>query len=150
MQTNNVDSLDDAYLNYYKASEIEPSAQSFLGMGMVFLEKKMYPQAKHYLYKAYSIDENDSISNYYLAKFAFHKRDYTRAIYYFKRAYEMGLSDNYDTNYSLGVLYEKVGDLEASKIYYQNAQNLNTNARLSENINRVNALEKTKEKYTRN
>lgn len=123
--TKNKELLNKAYLSYYKASEIEPSASSYLGMGMVFIEKKLNSRAKKYLYMAYSIDENDATTNYYLAKFSYQNEDYLRALEFYKKAYENGLSENYDVNFKLGSIYEKVGDISKAKVFYQSALLLN-------------------------
>lgn len=143
--------LDKAYLHYYKASELEPSASSYLGMGMVFLEKKMYARAKNYLYKAYSVDENDATINYYLAKFSYQNQDYIKALEFYNRAYFNGLSGNYDVNYSIAVIYEKVGDFSAAKKYYKAALRLNPNSvEVKERMAALELLETNKKKYFEN
>lgn len=126
--TKNNELLDKAYLNYYKASEITPSSSSYLGMGMVFIEKKLYSRAKKYLYKAYSLDENDATTNYYLAKYSYQNEDYLKALEFYKKAYANGLSGNYDVNLKLGAIYEKVGDISKSRVFYQSALALNPNS----------------------
>lgn len=151
IRTKNEHSLDEAYKNYFKAIEIAPSSSGFLGMGMVLLEKKLYPQAKTYLYRAYSIDENDAVSNYYLAKFSTHKQEYTKAIDFYIKAYNGGLSENYDINNSLGVLYEKVGDLEKAKTHFEKAYKLNpSDTTIKNKIASIQILERNKEKYPAN
>ena len=125
VETKNLDFLEKSYLNYYKASEIAPSASSYLGMGMVFIEKKNYKKAKQYLYKAYSIDEYDATVNYYLAKFSFENEDYLKALFFYKKAYDNGLAQNYDVNEKIATIYEKVGDVQRSKIFYELALKLN-------------------------
>ena len=121
----NNDLLDKAYLNYYKASEKQASASSYLGMGMVLMEKKLHSVAKKYLYRAYSIDERDPAANYYLAKYSEYNKDYLRALNFYKRAYEYGYSDNYEVNYNIASIYEKVGDYKKAKQFYKLASSLN-------------------------
>lgn len=125
VNTQNKQELENAYFNYYKASQTTPCASSFLGMGMVFIEKDMYSRAKIYLYKAYNIDENDAATNYYLGKFYFKNEEFVKALDFYTRAFELGLSDNYDLNLKIATIYEKVGDFEQAKNYYETAQNLN-------------------------
>lgn len=125
ISTGNEELLEKAYLNYYKAAKLEPSASSYLGMGMVFIEKKMNSQAKKYLYKAYCLDENDPVSSYYLGKFSYENEDYIKALKFYKKAYENGFSEDYQTNLKLGSIYEKLGDMPKSKIHYQLALTLN-------------------------
>ena len=125
LTTRDVALLDEAYLNYYKASEIRPTASAFLGMGIIFIEKGKMNQAKHYLYKAYSADESDAITNYYLAKFYFYEGNYLRALSFYKQSYENGLAENYDVNLKLGIIYEKVGDIGLAKQHYKIAYILN-------------------------
>ena len=125
--TQNKQELENAYFNYYKASQVTPSASSFLGMGVVFIEKNMYSRAKIYLYKAYNIDENDAATNYYLGKFYFKNEEFVKALDFYTRAYELGLSNNYDLNLKIATIYEKVGDFEQAKSYYSTVENLNPN-----------------------
>ncbi len=125
INTGNKELLDAAYLNYYKAAKLEPSASSYLGMGMVFIEKKMNSQAKKYLYKAYCLDENDPVSSYYLGKFSYENEDFIKALKFYKKAYENGFSEDYETNLKLASIYEKLGDTNNAKIHYQLALKLN-------------------------
>lgn len=139
LTTKNKELLDKAYLNYYKASEIEPSASSYLGMGMVFIEKKMNAQAKKYLYKAYSVDENDATANYYLGLYSYNNEEYLRALDFYKKAYANGLSGNYDVNLKIGTIYEKVGDISKAKRFYESALKLNSSSQ--EAKSRLKAIE---------
>lgn len=149
--TKNKELLEKAYLNYYMSSEKTPSASSYLGMGMVFLEKKMNSRAKNYLYKAYSMDENDAITNYYLAKWSALNQDYLKALDFYKRAYANGLANNYDVNLSIAAIYEKVGDLTNAKKYYQSALRLNANSfEAKVGLENIHALEQSKSKYFAN
>lgn len=146
--TKNKELLDKAYLNYYKATEIAPSASSYLGMGMVFIEKKMNARAKKYLYKAYSIDENDAITNYYLAKYSYDNEDYLKALDFYKKAYSNGLAENYDVNLKLGSIYEKVGDISKARVFYQSALTLNPNDQEIKNrLSELELLDSNKFKY---
>ncbi len=142
LTTKNKELLDKSYLNYYKASEVEPSSSSYLGMGMVFIEKKMNAQAKKYLYKAYSIDENDATANYYLALYSFNNEDYLKALHFYKKAYENGLSGNYDVNLKLGTIYEKIGDIRRARKYYKSALTLNSaSVEAKSRLDAINAIE---------
>lgn len=144
----NQELLDKAYLNYYKASEKSPSSSSYLGMGMVLMEKKLDSVAKKYLYKAYNIDEQDPATNYYLAKYSEHNKDYLRALNFYTRAYEYGYSNNYDVNYSIASIYEKVGDYEKAKRFYKLAKTLNPDiGDAQERILIIEKLEQNKYKY---
>lgn len=118
--------LENAYYYFYKASLTTPSAKSFLGMGRVFIEKEMYDKAKVYLYKAYNIDKNDAMVNYYIGCYYFKKEEYTKALSFFVRAKELGVLDGFDINYKMATIYEKVGDFELAKEFYAKAQKFNT------------------------
>ncbi len=126
IKSQNKQDLENAYLNYYKASQTNPSVSSFLGMGIVFIEKNMNAQAKAYLYKAYSIDKNDAATNYYLGILSYNNEEYVKALDYFKISYDLGLAYNYHLNLIMATIYEKVGDFELAKEYYQKAKTLNT------------------------
>lgn len=126
IKTQNKQDLENAYLNYYKASQTNPSVSSFLGMGIVFIEKNMNSRAKEYLYKAYSIDKNDAATNYYLGILSYNNEEYVKALDYFKISYDLGLAYNYHLNLIMATIYEKVGDFELAKEYYIQAKSLNT------------------------
>ena len=148
LQTKDKEQLDEAYRNYYKATEIMPTSSSYLGMGMILLEKDMDKKAKTYLYKAYSVDETDSVTNYYLAKYFEKQEDYLKALIFYKKACEFGLADNYDVNYSIGAMYEKVGDFSLAKRYYQTALKLNpTSEEIQNRLSVIEVLERNKSLY---
>lgn len=146
--TKNKELLDKAYLNYYKATETAPSASSYLGMGMIFLEKKMNSAAKKYLYKAYSIDENDATINYYLAKYSYDNEDYLKALDFYKKAYSNGLSGNCDVNLKLASIYEKIGDISNARVFYQSALMLQPETQdIKSKLRELELLEANKSKY---
>ena len=140
--------LENAYSNYYKEAQVRPSVSSFVGMGKVLIEQNNYPEAKKYLYRAYSIDKNDAITNYYLAKFSFNNQEYLRALSFFLKAYQNGLANNFDVNVQIATIYEKVGDFELAKKYYISAQNLSKeNDYFGNKIFNLDDMEANKIKY---
>ena len=65
-----------------------------------------------------------------------------------KKACEYGLSENYDVNLKMAIIYEKVGDFELAKEYYQKAQKLNPNDEfLNFKLYNLEELEANKIKY---
>ena len=144
----NKEDLENAYLYYYKSAQQSPSLAGYLGMGRVFVEKHMYPQAKKYLYSALSIDKNDAVTNYYLAILAYVNEEYVRALDFLKIAYENGLSENYDVNLKMATIYEKVGDFDLAKNFYNSASKLNSlDNQLQNKLLSIDELEGNKNKY---
>ena len=144
----NKEDLENAFLCFYKSAQINPTLESYLGMGKVFVEKNMYTNAKKYLYRALSIDKNDAFTNYYLAILAYVNEEYVKALDLFKIAYNNGLSNNYDVNLKLATIYEKVGDFELAKNFYSTAMTLDANNEtVQNNLKNINELELNKNKY---
>lgn len=140
--------LNKAYLNYYQSNLIQPTSSGYLGMGMVFIEKKMNARAKKYLYKAYSIDEKDATVNYYLGQFSYQNEEYLKALDFYKRAYDNGLSGNYEVNVKIASIYEKLGDIAVARKFYEAALELNpTSEFCEERLFQLDSLEHSVYKY---
>ena len=147
----NKEDLENAFLCFYKSAQVNPTLESYLGMGKIFVEKNMYANAKKYLYRALSINKNDAFTNYYLAILAYVNEEYVKALDLFKIAYDNGLSNNYDVNLKLATIYEKVGDFELAKNFYSTAMTLKTSDNsFQNNIQNINELELNKNKYFEN
>ncbi len=87
--------------------------------------------AKDYFYQAINLDQNHPYANFYFGEYYYRKRSYNEALKHYQIAYHNGYQDFYEINLKLGQLYEKLGDIEKAKLYYNIAKKQNTN---SENL----------------
>ena len=74
------------------------------------------------------INRKDPYLNYYLGDFYYKRRDFKRALRYFRIAYNNGYRDYYDLNYKIATIYEKFADLLKAKYYYEKAYSINPSA----------------------
>jgi len=111
------------------------------------LEKDKY--AKQSFYKATNIEYNNPFANYYFGEFYFKRRDFERAMAYFLAAYQNGYENNFELNYRLAVIYEKLGDLENSKRFYNTSYEMNPEkaAEYQQKIQQIDSLNYDKSEY---
>lgn len=120
--------LEQAMRNYYLATKIDSSKiEAVIGVARVYDAMKLDRLAKEYFFKARNIDPYSAKANFYFANFYFTRNDFLKALFYYKIAYEHGYSYNYDLNYQMAVIYEKIADLTTAKSFYLRALNLNPN-----------------------
>ncbi len=74
--------------------------------------------AKEYFFKATNLDAYNPYANQYFGDFYYKRKDYKRAINYYKIAHENGLRNKYELNYNMAVIYEKLADLPRARLYY--------------------------------
>lgn len=84
--------------------------------------------AKDYLYQAINIEPNNPFANFYSGEYYFRKRQYYDALKYYLVAYRNGYQNFYEINLKLGTIYEKLGDIEKAKIYFNKARKQNSNS----------------------
>lgn len=120
--------LDQAMRNYYLASCIDyTQINALTGLGRVYSIMRLDKLAKEYFFRALSIDPYNPKANFYFADYFFNEKDFIKSLFYYKMAYEHGYSKNYMLNYRLGIIYEKLADIETSKKFYKNALVINRN-----------------------
>ena len=76
--------------------------------------------SKSFFAQSMNLDENNPETNYLVGDYFYKRRDFKRGLRYFTKAYENGYND-YDINYKLGTIYEKLGDLCNAKRFYEYA-----------------------------
>lgn len=104
--------------------------------------------AKQNFYKAVGIEPDNSYANFYFGEFYFNGKDYNRALPYYIKAYRNNYANSYILNYRLGIIYEKLADLEKSKFYYEKALKLNPgDDNLKSKIQTINNLNYGKSEY---
>ncbi len=116
--------LKAAKYYYYQASRLDISNQNALvGMARISLYQGKTRDAKNSLMIALNVDENNPKVSYYLGEAFFAEGEYFQAIDFYNWAYSHGYQKDFNTNFKLGVCYEKLNDIEKAKIHYQNALN---------------------------
>lgn len=141
--------LEKAMRNYYLATKIDGSIiEANIGLARVYDSMKLDRLAKEYFFKARNLDPYNPKTNFYFANFYFTRNDFLKALYYYKYAYEHGFSNNYDTNYQMAVIYEKIADINTAKTFYLKALNLKpTNTTLADKIRLLDDLNYSESQY---
>jgi Tfp pilus assembly protein PilF len=134
--------LSSAMKNYYIASKINKgSIDANLGIARVYDIMNLDVLAKEYFSKSINIDNYNPKANCYFGDFYYRRDEYLRALFYYKVAYKYGYSKNYELNLKLGIIYEKLGDIESAKAFYSNALRLQPrNSELLEKIRLLDEL----------
>lgn len=117
--------LENAMRYYFIASKIDDKAtDAFVGIARVYDEMKLDTLAKEHFYKATNLDYKNAKANFYFGNFYFKRNDFLNALKYYKIAYANGYSKNYQLNLTIGIIYEKLADIETAKIFYLRALKL--------------------------
>lgn len=117
----------DRYLNsakyyYYQASRLDLSnANALVGHARVALHQNRLKDAKNVLMIALNFNEINPKVNYYLGETFFRDGEYSQAIDFFNQAYSHGFRYDYNTNYKMGLCYEKMDDIKNARYHYKNA-----------------------------
>ena len=83
--------------------------------------------SKAYFHQALKIDKNNPTTNFYFGEYYYKRKDYPRALYFYKQAAQNGYKENTDLQLKMGVIYEKLGDLLRANQYYKKAFLANPN-----------------------
>ena len=141
--------LEQAMRNYYLATKINGTIiDANTGLARVYDEMNQDRLAKEYFFKATNLSTYDPKANLYFANFYFKRNDFLNALFYYKIAYEHGFSKNYELNCQLGIIYEKIADIENAKVFYQRALSLKPNdTNLAEKIRLLDDLNYGESQY---
>lgn len=97
--------------------------------------------SKAYFFQALKIDKNNASTNFYFGDFYLYRKEYTKAIYFYNKAFDNGYKEDYNTLLRMAIVYEKLGDLLRANQYYKKAflvkpnnQNLPDKIRSIENL----------------
>ena len=103
--------------------------------------------AKGYYSKALNIKRKQDYPFYAFGNFYYKRELYRKALKYYKQAYQHGFSNHYYTLKNMAVIYEKLGDTQASIRYFNmlldltpGDEDLQEKIRLLEDINSRNLL----------
>jgi tetratricopeptide (TPR) repeat protein len=144
MHSNNKN-LKEAYLSKALAKYMlllnmcQKDAELFAQLGVIHNKLGHFKLAREYFIRALNIKPQNPFSNYYYAEYLYEQKNFADALDYYNIAYNNGYKGYFEVNSKLGVLYEKLGDIQKAKHYYSIASNLNPEARNL--IAKINELE---------
>lgn len=143
------DYLQDAMRYYFLLEKINPtSIEAQIGLARIYDEMHLDKYSKKHFYNALSFNSQNAKANFYFANFYYKRNDYINALTFYKKAYEYGYSKNYEINYRLGIIYEKLADIQKSQGYYKNALRLKPrNEVLMNKIDLLNSLDYSSSQY---
>ena len=103
--------------------------------------------AKEYFSKAINIEPDNPSANFYFGEFYYTRRDYNRALKYYRIAYNNGYSNKYDINIRLATINEKLADLINAKKFYEISYSIKPDNKIQEKIQLLNELNYDKSEY---
>lgn len=142
--------LQEALRYYFLLSHAKPnSPDAHLGLGRVYDKMKLDSYAKAHFFDAINFAPNSGRIHFYYGNFYYDRCDFVTALYYYKFAHQHDYSNDYDTNYKMGVIYEKLADIESAKKYYNNALKIRplNNTELGDKIRLLDELNYDKSQY---
>lgn len=117
--------IHEAMRYYFLLSQADKtSLEANIGLGRVYDAMKLDSYAKKHLFTSLNLAYTNPRPNFYFANFYYDRGDLINAQYYYMRAYNYGYSKRPDLNYRLGVIYEKLADIESAIKYYRKAATL--------------------------
>lgn len=125
------------------------SLDAQVGLARVYDKMQLDNYAKAHFFDALNFDPQNGRANFYYANFYYDRNDFITALFYYKVACNSGFANDYDTNYKMGVIYEKLADLESAKKYYANALKIRpvNSANLQDKIRLLDDLNYDKSQY---
>lgn len=132
--------LKEALRYYFLLSQADTSSiDAQIGLGRVYDEMKLDKLSQKHFFTAYNMDNSNPKLNLHFGDYYFKRNDLVTAFSYYDTSYKHGYDDNYYLNYRMGVLHEKLGDLESAKKFYKKAVNLDK--RHTELANKIRLLD---------
>ncbi len=77
--------------------------------------------SKAYFFQALKIDKNNPSTNFYFGDFYLFRKEYTKALHFYNKAFDNGYKETYDIMLRMAIVYEKLGDLLRANQYYKKA-----------------------------
>lgn len=147
-ETNEIKYLTTAMAKYYILTRINPTdIYSTVQLARTYSLNKNDKHAKKYFNVAMDIDKNNPYFNYNFAEFYYARKDYKRALKYYKKAYKNGYAEDYDLNLKIATIYEKFADLEKAKYYYEKAYTIKKTQKIEKKISNIKKLNYEKSEY---
>lgn len=141
--------LQEAMRYYYMVSIINPGlVDAQLGLARLYDEMNIDNFAQKYFFVSLDLDNHNPKSNFYFAQYYYKRNDFIKALSYYKKAYDYGYSKNYETNYQMGVIYEKLADIKSAIKFYKSALKLKPkNSELADKIRLLDELNYSESQY---
>lgn len=147
-KTNKKKFLDIATNKYYILTKIDYSRiEPYVQLGRIYDYTNHTRLAKEYFSKAINIEPYNPSANFYFGEFYYTRRDYNRALKYYKIAYNNGFNNKYDINIRLATINEKLADLINAKKYYEISNSIKPDSKIQEKIQLLNELNYDKSEY---
>ena len=122
------DCLKRAQLEYsILAQAKQDDIYSVVRLARIYDMLKEDRYAKSYFSRAINIDYKNVEANRYFGDFYYSRKDYGKALRFYRQSYEYGQSEDFDTLYKMGSIYEKFGDIKRAGICYKKAFLINPN-----------------------
>lgn len=116
------DCLKRAQLEYSIMTQAkQDDIHSVIRLARIYDMLKEDRYAKSYFSRAININYKDVDANRYFGDFYFSRKDYRKALKYYRKAYEYGQVEDFDTLYKMADIYEKFGDIKRAGICYKKA-----------------------------
>jgi len=103
--------------------------------------------AKGCFYQAIGVDDTQPEPYFRLGEFYYRRQMYKKALKMYKEAYKKGYSENYETLYKIGDIYEKYGDTEAALKYLKAAAQKSPNSELDNKIKQTESANSINHEY---
>lgn len=124
------DYINSAREIYEKEYDKTPSdIRVLLGLSKTFQLLEDRANAKLYVLKAYNIDPTNPNLQKAMGDFHYSFQEYSTAVEYYKLSLASGNLRNFETNLQTAKCFEKLGDLENAKLYYQICNHLDSSSR---------------------
>lgn len=94
-------------------------------LGIIYDNLNNSSSAKQYFTRAININSTNPYANFNFAEHYFYKKSYFEALEYYLTAYRHGYKNYYELNLKLAQTYERLGDIDKAKIYYDKSLKLN-------------------------
>ena len=141
--------LHEAMRYYFMAMKMDNKyIDARIGLGRVYDALKLDNYAQEHFYSALNLNNKNPKTNFYFANYYFNRDEYMMALLYYKKAYNDGYQKNFEANYRLGIIYEKLADIQNSILYYKKALAIQpNNSELYEKIRLLDDLNYSESQY---
>ena len=94
---------------------------SAIQLGRIYDYQKQDRYAKSYFSRALGLNYRNPYVNYYIANFYYDRKDYKKALRYYRKAMDYGIKEDIELLSKMGDIFEKFGDLRRANICYKRA-----------------------------
>ncbi len=94
---------------------------SAIQLGRIYDYQKQDRYAKSYFSRALGLNYRNPYANYYMANFYYDRKDYKKALKFYRKAMDYGIPEDIELLSKMGEIFEKFGDLKRASICYKRA-----------------------------